>query len=425
MCGDGIRQEVLVWMLGGLIVISVSFYQRGVCLYNDSFQYLSTADNMVKGNGISTSLIHFDEHYYSGKLPAPQTVFPLGYPSAIALLVLLGVPLESAGVGVSAASAILLIPVFLRGGDLLNIRRRVLRCLSLVLVVNSAFSLYASSVLSDSLFTFLFLLSLSLLMRAEVAEGECDGDVYLFLGGMALGLGCWVRYAGLFPATAMFLYFGLKFLNRRDWRAFKSLVLVGSCIPFVLINFARNLALSGDLWGSNTKHMSNSLTYMSKSLIYSIGQLVLGYQSPIKTFPGIIAFVLLAVLALAASTVVYYVTRSRTGIICYLGRPPVLLVEVYIAFYFCALIYAGKTTAMSFEDPRMLYPILPVALWLVGAVFSNLSERASAVTPHQFGVASSGFGSDLLRPSANQQHGNTPPLFRVFPPDPPRNLRTD
>jgi len=59
--------------------------------------------------------------------------------------------------------------------------------------------------------------------RAEVAKRRGGNEgVYLFLGGVALGLGCWVRYAGLFFVAAILLYFGLKYLGRRGWRAFKS-----------------------------------------------------------------------------------------------------------------------------------------------------------------------------------------------------------
>jgi len=116
--------------------------------------------------------------------------------------------------------------------------------------------------------------------------------------------------------------------------------------------------------------------------------LVLGLQLSRKIFPGITALLsgaVLAVLAVAALIAVYYVVRSRADIIRYLLRPPVLLAGVYLGLYLCGLIYAGRTTVISFDDPRMLYPICPIALLLLGGVSSNLPEWSSAVPSRRFG----------------------------------------
>src|SRR5262249_60598088 len=77
--------EYLIWALLGLGFVAASLAQtHGPVLRNDGFQYLSVADNIVKGEGNATSIIHFDEQHRPGTVPSPQTVFPPGYAVAVA-----------------------------------------------------------------------------------------------------------------------------------------------------------------------------------------------------------------------------------------------------------------------------------------------------------------------------------------------------
>src|SRR5262249_26597329 len=147
---------------------------NGPVLRNDTFQYLSVAENLVRGEGNATSIIHFDEQHRPGKVPSPQTVFPPGYSAAVPGFFCRRLPAETVGLCLSAGASLLLILVYLRAGALLGVGPWPLRGSAALLVGNSAFSLYASSILSESLFTLLALLALTLLMRAEMA-GERGG----------------------------------------------------------------------------------------------------------------------------------------------------------------------------------------------------------------------------------------------------------
>lgn len=369
--------ECLVWMLLGCGVIALSLAQTsGPVLRNDTFQYLSVADNLVKGEGNATSIIHFDEQHRAGKVPSPQTVFPPGYPAAVALLVRLGLPLETAGLCVSAGASLLLILAFLWAGSLLGIGPWPLRGAAALLVLNSAFSLYASSLLSESLFTLLALLALTLLMRAETAEAG-GGESWVVLGSLALGLNCWVRYAGYFFVLATLLYYGLRYLGRRDRAALRRLAVVGlTCTPFILVNVLRNLAHSGDWRGGSTKEVIHPLGEMIDQLRSSVGTLLFTERVPHDLFPGMRLLEIGVFLAVSAVLVALLLTR-RAEAAGPLRRPPLMLAQLHIAVYVGCLFYAGRTSVISFGDPRMLYPVIPMALLVFGRVLSGLALRSA------------------------------------------------
>ncbi len=62
---------------------------------NDAIQYLSTAKNFLAGNGFSTDTLMYTPHF-QGKFPAAQTVWPPGFPFAIALLIKAGLDAQTA-----------------------------------------------------------------------------------------------------------------------------------------------------------------------------------------------------------------------------------------------------------------------------------------------------------------------------------------
>ena len=366
--------EVLGWTVAGAAVILLGFLRGGAGLSNDSFQYLNTAENLVRGRGISTSLVYFDEQRITGRMPAPQTVFPFGYPAAVAALVGLGVPPESAGLLVAACSSTLLVPVFLWAGALLNIRADYLRCGALALILNNAFPTYARAVLSESLFALMALLSLALFLKADAAGR--GGAVYRLLGGLMLGLSCWVRYAGLFLVAGALAFHGWRWLRARDREAFLSLLLAGTSVPFVLANLARNLALSGSLRGGNTKPVVRSLTDILKEFSISARYLSLGDGS-LREWPCLLATAILLAAIAVAGLAILRRSSIRPAPSSRVGPPPTALAVLYVGFYLLGLAYAGRTSVISLSDPRMLYPLLPVAFLLFGVAATRAGRSAS------------------------------------------------
>jgi hypothetical protein len=90
--------EPVLWVIIAILAFLLSLRLHGPLLSNDSFQYLSEARNLRDGNGLSTSIIHFDIERRSGIIPAPLTTFPPGFAIAIATLSWLPFSLETAAI---------------------------------------------------------------------------------------------------------------------------------------------------------------------------------------------------------------------------------------------------------------------------------------------------------------------------------------
>ena len=76
------KREVWAWLLLAAAAVSVNTVRHsGPIVSDDSFQYLSIAENLADGNGIRTSIVHFDQERSHGEIPAPVTWFPAGYPA--------------------------------------------------------------------------------------------------------------------------------------------------------------------------------------------------------------------------------------------------------------------------------------------------------------------------------------------------------
>jgi hypothetical protein len=370
------RIEGLCWTLAALLVVLAGLAQtRGAGWTNDGFQYLSVARNVLDGHGLSTSIVHFDEQYFTGRIPAAQTVFPPGYPAVVAGVAWLGVPVEVAALVVSVASAVLLIPVLRWGGALLNVRPWALRWFLFLWVTSSAASWYAGGLLSEPLFTFAASLGLVLLLRAEVGERRGEGGRwYLLLGALLLGAAFWVRYAGLFLVAGVLCYYLVKLAIRRDRAAGTSFLLAATSVPLVLAGFLRNAALSGTAFGGNTKVVTRSVPELLSALVNSSVALLVGPRSPKMASAGF--WVLAAVLVVCAAGLSLFLLASlvkdRSAVFRRLREVPVPLVAVFLGFYLCGLLYAGRNTVISFKDPRMLYPMGPALLLLLAALCSGV-----------------------------------------------------
>ena len=182
-----------VWACAAGLVIALCWRTSdGPQLGNDGYQYLSVADNLLDGNGPSTSIIHFDEQQYLGTLPAPQTVFPPGYSVLVAAARWTGLSPVIAGASVSIGAIILLVFIFVIIAYRLRFGPWVRRALTGALILNVATPLYAISIGSGALFAVVYLLAVACLIRGEDAESGPRLS-YIMAAAIFLGIGLLVR----------------------------------------------------------------------------------------------------------------------------------------------------------------------------------------------------------------------------------------
>src|SRR5437868_4785598 len=105
------RSDALALTAIALIVGVGMALWRPATLFNDSFQYMSVAANLLHGRGVATSIPYFDTERSHGVIPAPMTTFPPGYPIIIAALSATGMQDVAATRVISTACFALLFPL--------------------------------------------------------------------------------------------------------------------------------------------------------------------------------------------------------------------------------------------------------------------------------------------------------------------------
>lgn len=366
-------REVLLWCLLFLMALLGTLHHiGGPRLSDDSYQYLSEAENLRKGYGFKTSIIHFDTERLSGQIPAPLTTFPPGYSLAIAALSLTGLSRETAALVLSAGSFIFLVPLVSWAAGLLELSSMATRMVLLMLLGSAAAGAYATALTTESLFTALSLGALLCLLRHE--RGTGGALTAALAGNFLVGCAFWVRYAGLFLFVAVAVHLVLQANAKRDRRSLAAAACL--TLPAALIGclLFRNTVLTGSWKGGNTKVVTHALIPVMKQFVVSTYHLFFGTGVSTRLGPLQLALGLgftLLVLTLAQAT-------RMSGPRAAIGSlfPGASLLLVYAAVYNGAMIYLGVFSVISFES-RMFYPLFPVYLLLCGLILTRLRSLST------------------------------------------------
>jgi hypothetical protein len=363
--------ELLLWsVLLLLAVLLRAHFAGGPELANDSYQYLSAAEHLRSGEA-ATSLVHFDAERSHGRIPAPLTTFPPGYPLLMALLAATGLDVEQAGILISLAATVALAALLGQAAGLLGAPAATTRVLLLVLMASSALLLPGNQVASEALFTALSLGALLLLLAAEARARADRGHLALQLGANALiAAACSVRYAGLFLFAAVALFHAGRWLAGRRPRARQALAAMAlSALPIGLLLW-RNHVLVGSWQGGNIQAFDNPLPEVLYRFAQSMHHLLLG-DAPARFGAPEAGLALALGLFAAAALPALWRARSR-----WLADPRLRLIGLYLAVYVGAMIYLGARSPISF-GPRMFVPLLPVLLLLAGALWRHAGPPRS------------------------------------------------
>jgi len=302
-----------------------------------------------------------------------MVTFPLGYPLAIALVSLLGLPVQGAAFAVSALSTVACVPLLAWIANQLGWSRMLRNATVATFVFNAAVIDYGASASSEALFTLVILLGVTALVAARL---DPDGGRWRWAAaGLAFGAAYFVRYAGLFFVLGLALVVIRRLLasNRGAAKGYAVAFAIASII--VLVGVARNFLLVGNWRGGNEKIVSNPLLSLLVETAVAVKDLFVGTGFGLFVGPAFgtgwisIARALLLVSLVAAG--IGWLIWSRQGrqqranhddvILKSVGIDLLLLVGVYVACMF----YAGLTTVISYGT-RMFVPLLPLLILLIG-----------------------------------------------------------
>jgi hypothetical protein len=404
--------EVVAWALLALVgALSVRAY-RPTPLLDDSYQYLNVAEHFARGQGLTTSLVHFDAERSHGRIPAPVTTFPPGYPVVLAA-VGEGRDLEAAARLVScvcyAGTA-----AFLAWALILTGVTAVLRQVVMLLFATNAVALsFAASVLSEPLYMLLSTGSVVGLIWAEQSAQNGLPHRSVIAGAVmaysAAGIAYWVRYAGLFLIVALAGYAVLQLIRQRS--RLRGVLLATALIPPALAAglMLRNVVTVGTWKGGNDMAVHNSVKTVAADYVRAHFHLLLGVHAvKVEAFAGLLVAGVLGLVLLALAAV------SKRG--AQPQRTPnaaALLVGFCILIYSAGMFYAGLSTVISFGT-RMFLPVLPVYLLLLGMGLHWLTlgwpARSRIVSPMLIAllIATAGYAGvnarDFLEPHTLAPH---------------------
>ena len=339
--------EIAASILLALLAAAATLAYRPYPIYDDGIVYLNIAENLRQGHGVSTTIVHYDTERSHGRIPAPVTTFPPGYPAVIALFGGSETAARLVSIAGFAATAGLL-----TWGLLAAAVPFIVRLAALALLLTNVFALsYSTSVTSEWLFTsFAFSSLLGILWTFR--SGRATGVV---LACVSIGLAYTVRYAALFLMPPVIGYTLYRAYSDRRWQLSLA-ALIPASIAISLI--VRNALLVGDWRGGNDLVILNPISQIIGTYVRGELHLIFGNH---KGRWG--AWELLT-LAAAATTAIGAWLHSAGKTFREEG-----LAGLWIALYTAAFFYAARHSVVDL-DSRMFLPMLPCYLLALGLIVS-------------------------------------------------------
>ncbi len=172
-------------------------------IMNDGIGYLSTAANWLKGKGFSTNAPIYIPHF-EGRMPARETVWPIGYPAAIAIASYTGLSLQKAALALNLfahfLSAILVFVILRR----CHVNRASAIVAAIVFYFTTEGWFLAVTLLSEPLFTLFVLTTLAVLPNTT------DFSLRrLLFCAVLLALATTIRYSAAITAVSFAAGMGL------------------------------------------------------------------------------------------------------------------------------------------------------------------------------------------------------------------------
>ncbi len=350
------KREILIWLLSAAALYAAVLHIVRVPLYfNDGYQYLSVAANILGGHGIATDLPFFDSELRHGVIPAPVTTFPPGYPMAVAALQGLGLGPASAAVAVSITSGGLTVGMIGLICRHLHMDAVTSRYVLFVFGANAGTLTYSISVLSESLFTLLVTAALLAVLTSRKVDRSRATWTVASLGGVAVGAATWVRYAGLFLFAGIALALLVDLAVHRTRRAAYTLMAVG--LPATLLVaplIARNILLVRTWQGGNTVAGPDGALRTLMKAALGLVRLAIGNGT---TALAVAAQVTVAIVAIVVLTKLRHWPR----------RSDLNLVAGVLAVYIAAIVLASLNSPIDI-GARLLFPAFPLMVLAGGIV---------------------------------------------------------
>ncbi|MFK7818853.1 MAG: glycosyltransferase family 39 protein [Planctomycetaceae bacterium] len=359
----------LLWIVAGISLVAsicLANLPERTWVFSDTAHYMSVARLLQSGDGISTDLIYYSEQSQVGSIPAPQTVFPPGYPALVAAIASV-TPLDhhDAGRLICILAYASIAPLIFLLGTSGGIKPSLSAYAALLWlpIVAAWMPLWCYS--SDVLFVSLTLASILCFARAD---GHWRG---LLAAGLLAACAVAVRYAGVFLGIT----FGVIFLLRHRIQLLRSIrdgsFAIGPPLLTTLAMFARNSMLIGH-WKGGNKYAGHSLGYVLKMFYYCACEFT-GF-SKTELMEGSLFCIAQVVFVVALlSLIIFGIATRRAAVGRELaGRMGAMLIYAPLSIAMLIFLHARSSSGMT---PRLFLPVIPCLLLGFAILFQWVFEN--------------------------------------------------
>ncbi|MFK7818352.1 MAG: hypothetical protein AB8G99_06525, partial [Planctomycetaceae bacterium] len=331
---------------------------------NDVTQIVDVAQNIAAGNGISTDSLYYTEHFATGRMPAPQTVFPPGQSFLISLAIRSGFDPIAAS-RLIAAIGFLVIPnvlfvVCLRAG--VNTQVAVATSILWLCMILA----WANTLSGKSDIPFMGLTMLSTLFLVRTTSPIRNA----FLAGIFAAFALSFRYAGLFFMTAVGITLVIEWIRTRTRHAFVHLCAFS--IPSgstAMLIFWRNFNIVGDIKGGNNYAVNKAVTDIVRNFYRAISSMM-GLDYARLPSGSIGEWLLLIALFLGVILLMKSSRPVRTAISRAGSNRAVFLSLVYPLFTIFMLLILEMQSQPGSRD-RMFMAMMPFAFCFVAKLLQG------------------------------------------------------
>lgn len=338
-------------------------------LANDAAQYVSEARQILAGRGLATDIAYYDEHHRLGRFPVPQTVFPPGYPLAIAAVAAMGVPVLPSAFVVALLSFNLCVALAWAAARRASGSPALAALAGLVLAASVVGAIQVLVCNSEPLFVAATLAGLVGLQRLP------DGRRWPLLAGLAAAAAVSVRYAGVFFLAALAVVMTARLFRQRTRRSLVELVLaLAPGALTVLALAARNVLLVGDPKGGNAFEISRSIAEVARLFVWGVRGLV-GFSWPGlasgRPHELLLVVAVVGLVALAVMARPRWIGGLRERLLQDAG---VAVALAYVSISLVALWQLERTRYLGVSS-RMLLPLVPFVLIAAAAAARAVGWR--------------------------------------------------
>lgn len=337
----------------------------------DTAQHVSVARNLLSGEGISTGNIYYEEQYAARALPAPQTLWPPGYPALLVLTNLIGVSILDAAFVVAIVAHCSIALLLFALGRHTGVTADVAAWGAFVWLLLAAPATLPLTAFTEPVYTAFSMLAVLTLVKGMARDTERIAYGHLILVGAAAAAAFSIRYVGVALLASLGVYFGGRYLRRPTARRLLEGLTVGvvAGAPCGYLLW-RNLVLTGSLTGGPAVSQGDTnLALVLQNMVWSaatslgvFGEHVLSHLTE--------AALLLTMLG-ALAILLKDVAKSPENVEERRSQSVLLLAGTYGVLTSLMLFTVAIDRTHELIQWRYFVPLVPFGIWAVGAAWTS------------------------------------------------------